>query len=343
MSSALRRLPAAGPPVRILAAPSTELAAPSSPDPSNPSDASSASPGIAGGLGDPAFATGPPARRHHTPRTTLPQAQAPRKHRRSLRALALAFGAATLLLGMVGPAGPPPAAAGEATAAVAMNFLLPLRSLAAGFEAHTGHTLRIVAGSTGQLYAQITNGAPYDLFLSADAARPRRLEEAGLTVPGSRRTYALGRIALWSAEPGRVSAGGADALRSLGRSKIAIADPAVAPYGVAAQETLEHLGFWEPFQDRLVRGINVAQVFQFIGSHNAGMGFIAQSQLAARPKDAQGSVWLVPAQLHGPIEQDLVLLERAEENEAAHAFFDFIAAPDALRRIESFGYSAPAE
>ena len=255
---------------------------------------------------------------------------------------ALAFGGAAVL-GTLGSAGPPPAAAGEATAAVAMNFLLPLRSLAAELEARTDHTLRIVAGSTGQLYAQITNGAPYDLLLSADAARPQRLEEAGLTVPGTRRTYALGRIALWSAEPGRVAAGGADALRTLGRDRIAIADPAVAPYGVAAQETLERLGFWEPFQDRLVRGINVAQVFQFIGSRNAGMGFIAQSQLPARPREAQGSVWLVPADMHGPIKQDVVLLERAAENEAAHAFLDFLAAPDTLRRIESFGYSAPAE
>ena len=141
---------------------------------------------------------------------------------------ALAFGGAAVL-GTLGSAGPPPAAAGEATAAVAMNFLLPLRSLAAELEARTDHTLRIVAGSTGQLYAQITNGAPYDLLLSADAARPQRLEEAGLTVPGTRRTYALGRIALWSAEPGRVAAGGADALRTLGRDRIAIADPAVAP------------------------------------------------------------------------------------------------------------------
>ena len=251
--------------------------------------------------------------------------------------------AGATLLGALGATGPPPAAAGEATTAVAVNFLMPLRSLAGEFERRTGHTLRIVAGSTGQLYAQITNGAPYDVFLSADAARPQRLEEAGLTVPGTRRTYALGRIALWSAEPGRVAAGGAGALRTLGRDRIAIADPGVAPYGVAAQETLERLGFWEPFQDRLVRGINVAQVFQFIGSRNAAMGFIAQSQLSARPEGAEGSVWVVPADLHGPIRQDVVLLERAVENEASHAFLAFLAAPDVLRRIESFGYSAPSE
>ena len=259
-----------------------------------------------------------------------------------IRAQVRVLGAAAFL-GALGIAGPWAAAAGEATAAVAVNFLLPLRSLAGGFEKRTDHTLRIVAGSTGQLYAQITNGAPYDVFLSADAARPRRLEEAGLIVPGTRRTYALGRIALWSAEPGRVAAGGADALRTLGSGRIAIADPGVAPYGVAAQETLERLGFWEPFQDRLVRGINVAQVFQFIGSRNAAMGFIAQSQLSARPEGAEGSVWLVPADLHGPIRQDVALLRRAAENEAARAFLDFLAAPGVLRRIESFGYSAPSE
>ena len=243
----------------------------------------------------------------------------------------------------LGLAGHRAATAAEATVVVATNFLLPLRSLAGEFEARTDHSIRIASGSTGQIYAQVTNGAPYDVFLSADAARPQRLEESGLTIPGTRRTYALGRIVLWSAEPGRVTAGGAEALRTLGNARIALANPAVAPYGVAAQETLERLGFWEPFQDRLVRGINVAQVFQFIGTGNAAMGFIAQSQLPARPKGAEGSVWNVPSELHGPIRQDMVLLKRAADNEAAFAFLDFLAAPDILRRIEAFGYSAPDE
>ena len=270
-----------------------------------------------------------------------PRRRPPVRSGRSLlrvRARVLALGAAAFL-GVCGIAGPRAVAAAEAIAAVAVNFLLPLRSLAEEFESRTGHTLRIVAGSTGQLYAQITNGAPYDVFLSADADRPRRLEEAGLIVPGTRRTYALGRIALWSADPDRVAAGGEEALRTLDRGRIAIADPGVAPYGAAAQETLERLGFWELLQDRLVRGINVAQVFQFIGSRNAAMGFIAQSQLSARSKEAEGSVWLVPADLHGPIRQDVVLLRRAAENEAALAFLAFLAAPDVLRRIKSFGYS----
>ena len=253
---------------------------------------------------------------------------------------ALLFGAA-LALGAGGA--PRGAAAAEATVAVATNFLVPLRSLADEFTARTGHSLRISSGSTGQIYAQITNGAPYDVFLSADAARPLRLEEAGATLPGTRRTYALGRIVLWSAEPGRVSAGGAEALGTLGNGKIAIANPEVAPYGVASQETLERLGFWKPFQDRLVRGINVAQVFQFIGTRNAAMGFIAMSQLAGRPEGGEGSIWIVPADLHEPIRQDMVLLKRAEGNEAAFAFLEFLAAPDILARIEGFGYSAPAE
>ena len=250
--------------------------------------------------------------------------------------------AAILALGLA--AGPRLVAhAAEATVAVATNFLLPLRSLAEEFTARTGHALRISSGSTGQLYAQITNGAPYDVFLSADAARPLRLEEAGATLPGTRRTYALGRIVLWSAQPGRVDAGGAEALGTLGNGKIAIANPEVAPYGVASQETLERLGFWEPFQDRLVRGINVAQVFQFIGTGNAAMGFIAMSQLGGRPEGAEGSIWIVPAEIHGPIRQDMVLLKRAEGNEAALAFLDYLAAPDILARIESFGYSIPAD
>ena len=261
----------------------------------------------------------------------------PRRGRRT----ALVVGA-VLALGLA--AGPrPDVHAAEATVAVATNFLVPLRSLADEFTARTGHSLRISSGSTGQIYAQITNGAPYDAFLSADAARPKRLEEAGATLPGTRRTYALGRIVLWSAEPGRVTAGGAQALGTLGNAKIAIANPKVAPYGVASQETLERLGFWEPFQDRLVRGINVAQVFQFIGTENAAMGFIAMSQLGGRPKGGEGSIWIVPADLHAPIRQDLVLLNRAEGNEAAFAFLDFLAAPDILARIEAFGYSAPAD
>ena len=257
----------------------------------------------------------------------------------------LVLGGAALALGLAGPraAGGGAALAAEATVAVATNFLLPLRSLASEFEARTGHSLRISSGSTGQIFAQITNGAPYDVFLSADAARPERLAAAGLTVPGARRTYALGRIALWSAEPGRVGAGGAEALATLGNGKIAIANPEVAPYGAASQETLERLGFWEPFQDRLVRGINVGQVFQFIGTGNAAMGFIAKSQLAARPAGREGSVWVVPAELHGPIRQDMVLLKRAARNDAAFAFLDFLAEPDILARIEGFGYSAPTD
>ena len=240
-------------------------------------------------------------------------------------------------------AGPRTAAAAQATVAVATNFLVPLRSLAEEFAGRTGHSLRISSGSTGQLYAQITNGAPYDVFLSADAARPERLEQDGAIIPGTRRTYALGRIVLWSADPGRVDAGGAEALGTLGKGKIAIANPEVAPYGVASQETLERLGFWERFQDRLVRGINVAQVFQFIGTRNAAMGFIAMSQLGGRPEGEEGSIWVVPAELHAPIRQDMVLLARAEGNEAASAFLDFLAAPDILARIEAFGYSIPTQ
>ena len=261
--------------------------------------------------------------------------------RRRRRPTALVAGAVLALALAAGPR--PDAHAAQATVAVATNFLVPLRALAEEFAARTGHSLRISSGSTGQLYAQITNGAPYDVFLSADAARPLRLEEAGAALPGTRRTYALGRIVLWSADSGRVDAGGAEALGTLGDGKIAIANPEVAPYGVASQETLERLGFWEPFQDRLVRGINVAQVFQFIGTRNAAMGFIAMSQLSGRPKGGEGSIWIVPTDLHGPIRQDMVLLQRAAGNEAALAFLDFLAAPDILARIEGFGYSAPTD
>lgn len=232
---------------------------------------------------------------------------------------------------------------GKVIAAVATNFLLPLRALAEEFAMRAGHEVQPVSGSTGQIYAQIVNGAPYDVFLSADAERPRLLDEAGLVAPGTRRTYALGRIVLWSADPARVpTPDGERALEALLAApdgvRLALANPAVAPYGVAAQETLMHLGLWEQLQKRLVRGINVAQVFQFVGSGNVALGFIARSQLQARPADAPGSIWLVPSGLHGPIHQDVVLLRRAADNDAARAFLDFLAAPDTLRRIESFGY-----
>lgn len=271
------------------------------------------------------------------------------------RGAALALALATLPV--LGAAAPGTAGAGEAIVAVATNFLLPLRALAADFEARTGHGARLVSGSTGQLYAQIVQGAPYDLFLSADEARPRKLEQAGRIVPGSRRPYAFGRLALWSADRGRIGADGVEALRALGRGRLAIANPALAPYGAASQQTLERLGLWQPLQDRLVRGVNVAQAFQFASTGNAALSFIALSQLRARMNQAEaeakagggkksvetGSAWIVPDSLHRPIRQDAVLLLRAEDNEAAAALFAFLAEPDVRRRIESFGYSAPAQ
>lgn len=270
------------------------------------------------------------------------------------RGAALALALATLPV--LGAAAPGTAGAGEAIVAVATNFLLPLRALAADFEARTGHGARLVSGSTGQLYAQIVQGAPYDLFLSADEERPRKLEQAGRIVPGSRRPYAFGRLALWSADPARIGADGAAALRALGRGRLAIANPALAPYGAASQQTLERLGLWQPLQDRLVRGVNVAQAFQFASTGNAALSFIALSQLRARMNEAEaeakaggakgaetGSAWIVPDSLHRPIRQDAVLLRRAEDNEAAAALFAFLAEPGVRRRIESFGYSAPPQ
>lgn len=266
------------------------------------------------------------------------------------RGAALAFALAALPV--LGAAAPGTAGAGEAIVAVATNFLLPLRALTADFEARTGHGARLVSGSTGQLYAQIVQGAPYDLFLSADEARPRKLEQADRIVPGSRRPYAFGRLALWSADPGRIGADGVEALRALGRGRLAIANPALAPYGAASQQTLERLGLWEPLQSRLVRGVNVAQAFQFASTGNAALSFIALSQLRARMSEAEaggaktgdtGSAWIVPDSLHRPIRQDAVLLRRAEDNEAAAALFAFLAEPGVRRRIESFGYSAPPQ
>jgi molybdate transport system substrate-binding protein len=228
------------------------------------------------------------------------------------------------------------AAADTVRVAVAANFAEPMQALAKLFAAG-GHAAVASTGSTGQFYAQIKNGAPFDVLLSADRATPEKLEAEGFAAPGTRFTYAIGRLALYSAEPNRIGADGRAALRGEFR-KLAIANPELAPYGVAAQEALTALGLWEALRPKLVLGQNVGQTFQFVASGNAELGFVALSQIAGPNAPKGGSTWEVPLSLYRPIEQDAVLLRRAESNPAARALLEFLRAPRARELIASYGY-----
>jgi molybdate transport system substrate-binding protein len=240
-----------------------------------------------------------------------------------------------LLLGL-GLAGP--AAAAEVVVAVAANFTEVVERLEADFERDSGHTVTVVAGSTGKLYAQIANGAPFDVFLAADQERPERLEKEGLAVAGSRFTYATGRLTLWSREPGRVGSDGAATLRQGKFRLLAIANPELAPYGAAAKQTLASLGLWERFKDKIVMGETIGQAHTVVASGSAELGFVALSSVLSPRNETKGSRWDVPADLHAPIRQDAVLLARAAGNPAARGFLAFLRSAKVEAVIESYGY-----
>lgn len=227
-----------------------------------------------------------------------------------------------------------PTEAAETRVAVAANFAEPAREIAARFEAATGHKAVLSFGASGQFFAQITNGAPFDIFLSADAERPIRAEADGLSVRGSRFTYATGRLVLWSRAPGLVDGGGAILARG-GFAKLAIADPKTAPYGLAAVETLRRLGLSERLSPRLVTGTSITQAYQFTDTGAAELGFVALSQVVGHNR---GSRWIVPASHHSPIDQQAVLLKRAADNAAARAFMVFLKGPEARAIIRRYGY-----
>jgi len=230
-----------------------------------------------------------------------------------------------------------PAYAGEIRVAVAANFAPTLTEIAGAFEAKTGHQVIVASGSTGKQYAQIINGAPFDAFFAADVERPRLLDEAGIGIPGSRYTYAVGRLTLWSPQPDFIDDEGA-VLFSDAYARLAIANPRLAPYGLAAQEVLEELGLWEKLQDRLVRGENINQAFQFVHSGNAQLGFIAASQLTGEVFAASGSRWQVPATLHAPIRQQAILLTNSD---VARQFMEFSLSSEADHIITDNGYDLP--
>ncbi len=230
------------------------------------------------------------------------------------------------------------ARAGEALVAVATNFAEVMPPLVEEFERRSGHDLRYTTGSTGQLYAQIVQRAPFDALLAADTERPARLVAEDRAVAASRFTYARGRLVLWSRDANRIDADGAGTLRDAPPRKLAMANPRLAPYGAAARETLEHLDLWDEFEPRIAMAQNVGQAYAMVHMGAAEMGFVAQSALLAKDGDAPGSHWPVPAALHDPIRQDAVLLTRSSDNAAARAFLDFLAGPHGRRIIADHGY-----
>lgn len=235
------------------------------------------------------------------------------------------------------------APAEDATIAVAANFTTPVEQLVAGFEQQSGHSLRVSSGSTGSLYTLITQGAPFDLLIAADQARPKRLIDEDLAVRGTRCTYAVGRLVLWSRDADRIGADPEPALRDRTLRHLAIANPDTAPYGAAAREVLENLGVWSQLQSRLVRGMDIGQTYHMVATANAELGFVAASSLAAAGDEAGGSRWNVPDALHMPLAQDAVLLERGRNNAAASGFLRYLGSEDARGTIRRYGYEIAAD
>jgi len=231
------------------------------------------------------------------------------------------------------------ACAEEIRVATASNFRTAMSQLAGEFEKKSGHSVIPVFGSTGKHYAQIINGAPFDAFFAADARRPELLDQSGISVPGSRFTYAMGKLVLWSPRANYVDVSGG-VLKQGEFRYLALANPELAPYGAAARDVLEALGLWDDLSRRMVLGENVGQAFLFVRSGNAELGFIAASQLVgSNPAPVEGSLWEVPENLYRPIGQQAVLLS---DTKACRAFMTFIRSEEAARIIRDNGYTNPA-
>ena len=227
--------------------------------------------------------------------------------------------------------------AADVQVAVAANFTEPMKKIAAEFEKDTGHKAVLAFGATGKFYAQINNGAPFDVLLAADDETPAKLEKEGKTVAGSRFTYATGKLVLWSAKPGYVDAQG-KVLETGSYAHLSIANPKTAPYGLAAVETMEKLGVTAKVQPKLVQGENIGQAHQFVSTGNAELGFVALSQVWTDGKFNAGSGWIVPANLHNPIRQDAVILDKGANNAAARALETYLKSDKAKAIIRSYGY-----
>lgn len=232
---------------------------------------------------------------------------------------------------------PTAAHAAQAQVAVAANFAEPIKAIAAVLQKTTGHTLKISTGASGAFYTHIRNGAPFDAFLSADDERPELLEQEGLAQPGTRFTYATGKLVLWSVRPGRVDSQG-EVLKAADLGRVAYANPKTAPYGTAALQVLDKLALRAALTPRLVQGESIGQTFNFVKTGNADVGFVAMSQVLEGGKLKEGSMWVVPQTHHDAIRQDAVLLKRGANNEAAQALFKLLQSPNIKDLIRSYGY-----
>lgn len=225
----------------------------------------------------------------------------------------------------------------EVQVAVAANFTAPMKVIAADFEKATGHKVVATFGATGKFYAQIQNGAPFDVFLAADDETPAKLEKENGTVAGSRFTYATGKLVLWSAKPDYVDAKG-EILKKNTFAHIALATPKLAPYGLAAEESMKKLGLYDSLQPKFVQGESIGQTYTFVSTGNAELGFVALSQVYEGGKIKSGSGWIVPANLHNPIRQDAVILTKGKDNKAAAEFTKYLQSESVKTVIRSFGY-----
>ena len=226
----------------------------------------------------------------------------------------------------------------EVQVAVAANFTAPMQKIAVEFEKDTGHKAQLAFGSTGKFYAQIRNGAPFEILLAADDTTPEKLEKEGAAVAGSRFTYAIGKLVLWSSKPGFVDDKG-EVLKKGEIKHVSIANPKLAPYGAAAIETLTALKLLDAIQPKFVQGENIAQTHQFVATGNAELGFVALSQVMKDGKISEGSGWIVPSSLHQPIRQDAVLLTNGKGKPAAEALMKYLDSDKAKAVITSFGYA----
>ncbi|TBU79638.1 molybdate ABC transporter substrate-binding protein [Pseudomonas daroniae] len=229
------------------------------------------------------------------------------------------------------------ALADQVQVAVAANFTAPMQAIASEFEKDTGHSVQASYGATGQFYAQISNGAPFEVFLSADDSTPAKLEQEGQSVDGSRFTYAIGTLVLWSPKEGFVDDKGA-VLEKGDFKHLSIANPKAAPYGLAATQTLDKLGLSDTLKGKIVEGQNITQALQFVSTGNAELGFVALSQVYKDGQITSGSAWIVPEAMYEPIRQDALILKKGASNPAAKALVDYLKGPKAAEIIKSYGY-----
>jgi molybdate transport system substrate-binding protein len=246
----------------------------------------------------------------------------------------------TIVLLLVAALTSTPSLAGEVHVAVAANFAAPMKLLASEFQRESGHRALVSLGATGQLAAQIRQGAPFGVLLAADATTPSKLASDGYALAETQRTYAIGRLVLWSRDAHYVDTQG-DLLRNGNFRRLAIANPKLAPYGAAATQTLSALGLREKLRSKIVEGANINQAFQFVASGNAELGFVSMSQVMREGRLQRGSAWIVPANLHEPIRQDVILLAKGQENPAAIALLRYLDSKPARDIIRRHGYELP--